>query len=79
MASLSLGYSPISLGIGCRGLVSSSSLRIGDTLTARIEVIELIPEENRAGFKTTCRNQKGQELVIGTAWVMPPGKGENGR
>ena len=24
-------------------------------------------------------HQKGQELVIGTAWAMPPRKGEDGR
>lgn len=50
-------------------------VRIGDTVTARIEVIELVPEKNRARFKTTCTNQNGQELVTGTAWVMPPRKG----
>jgi 3-hydroxybutyryl-CoA dehydratase len=49
-------------------------VRIGDTITARIEVIELIPEKNRAKFKKTCTNQNGQEVVTGTAWVMPPRK-----
>jgi 3-hydroxybutyryl-CoA dehydratase len=47
-------------------------VRIGDTVTAKVEVIELIPEKNRAKFKTTCSNQNGQEVVTGTAWVMLP-------
>jgi 3-hydroxybutyryl-CoA dehydratase len=50
-------------------------VRIGDTITARVEVIELIPEKNRAKFKTTCINQDGKEVVDGTAWGMPPKKG----
>ncbi len=47
-------------------------VRIGDTLTARVEVIELIPEKNRAKFKTTCMNQDGKIVVDGIAWGMPP-------
>lgn len=47
-------------------------VRIGDTLTVRVEVVELIPEKNRAKFRTTCINQNGQMVVDGTAWAMPP-------
>jgi 3-hydroxybutyryl-CoA dehydratase len=47
-------------------------VRIGDTITAEVEVLELIPEKNRVKFNTVCRNQAGQEVVIGSAWVMPP-------
>ena len=47
-------------------------VRIGDTITARVEVIELLPEKNRAKFRTTCINQDGKEVVDGTAWGMPP-------
>ena len=47
-------------------------VRIGDTITARVEVIEVVPERNRAKFKTTCINQDGQTVVDGTAWGMPP-------
>ena len=47
-------------------------VRIGDTLTARVEVIELVPERNRAKFKTTCINQDGKVVVDGVAWGMPP-------
>jgi 3-hydroxybutyryl-CoA dehydratase len=47
-------------------------VRIGDTLTAKVEVIELIPDKNRAKFRTTCTNQKGEVVADGTAWIMPP-------
>jgi 3-hydroxybutyryl-CoA dehydratase len=49
-------------------------VRIGDTLTARVEVIELIPDKNRAKFKTICMNQDGKIVVDGIAWAMPPKK-----
>jgi len=47
-------------------------VRIGDTLTARVEVLELLPEKNRAKFRTMCTNQDGKVVVDGIAWVMPP-------
>lgn len=50
-------------------------VRIGDTITAKVEVVELIPEKNRAKFRTICINQNGQMVVDGTAWAMPPPKG----
>jgi len=49
-------------------------VRIGDTLRAKVEVIELIPEKNRAKFRTTCMNQDGKIVVDGIAWAMPPRK-----
>jgi 3-hydroxybutyryl-CoA dehydratase len=49
-------------------------VRIGDTITARVEVIELIPEKNRAQFRTTCVNQEGKLVLDGLAWTMPPKK-----
>jgi 3-hydroxybutyryl-CoA dehydratase len=49
-------------------------VRIGDTITARVEVIELIPEKNRVEFRTTCMNQDGKMVVDGVAWAMPPKK-----
>jgi len=50
-------------------------VRIGDTITARVEVIELIPEKNRAKFRTTCINQDGKMVIDGVAWGMPSQKG----
>lgn len=49
-------------------------VRIGDTITARVEVIELILDKNRAKFRTTCINQDGKIVADGIAWGMPPKK-----
>ena len=49
-------------------------VRIGDTITAKVEVIELVPEKNRAKFRTTCINQDRKIVVDGIAWAMPPKK-----
>jgi len=49
-------------------------VRIGDTITAKVEVLELISEKNRAKFRTTCMNQDGKEVADGAAWVMPSKK-----
>lgn len=43
----------------------------GDTITARVEVMEVLPERNRARLSTVCRNQRGEEVLTGEAWVMP--------
>ena len=53
-------------------------VRIGDTITARVEVIELVQEKNRAKFRTTCINQDGKIVVDGVAWTMPPKKDDHG-
>lgn len=47
-------------------------VRIGDTITARAEVIEIIPEEKRVRLKTTCSNQDGKVVLDGEAVVSPP-------
>ncbi|MFC2018148.1 MaoC family dehydratase, partial [Chloroflexota bacterium] len=47
-------------------------VRIGDTITARAEVIEIIEDKNRVSLKTTCCNQDGTVVVDGLARVMPP-------
>jgi 3-hydroxybutyryl-CoA dehydratase len=49
-------------------------VRIGDTITATVEVMEIILEKNRVKFKTVCTNQNGKDVVSGAAWVMPPQK-----
>ena len=45
-------------------------VKIGDTVTARAEVIELIAEKRRARMKTTVSNQHGEPVVDGEALVM---------
>jgi acyl dehydratase len=46
-------------------------VRAGDTITARVEVIEVIRERNRIRLSTVCRNQNGEEVLSGEAWVLP--------
>ena len=47
-------------------------VRIGDTVTARVEVAELFPAKRRVRLLTTCSNQHGEALVEGEALVMLP-------
>jgi 3-hydroxybutyryl-CoA dehydratase len=47
-------------------------VRIGDTITARAEVIEVISEKNRIKLRTTCTNQEGTVVLDGEAVVSPP-------
>lgn len=47
-------------------------VRIGDTVTARVEVVEIIQEKNRVRLKTTCAIQDGTRVVDGKALVSPP-------
>jgi len=49
-------------------------VRIGDTITAKVDLLELIPEKNRAKFRTSCTNQDGKLVVDGIAWTMPQKK-----
>jgi acyl dehydratase len=44
---------------------------IGDTITARVEVTEILRERNRVCLRTMCRNQAGEPVIEGEAWVMP--------
>jgi acyl dehydratase len=46
-------------------------VRAGDTITARVDVLEVLPERNRARLQTVCVNQRGEEVLSGEAWVMP--------
>jgi acyl dehydratase len=43
----------------------------GDTITARVEVAEVIRDRNRIRLQTVCVNQRGEEVLSGEAWVMP--------
>jgi len=47
-------------------------VRIGDTITARVEVLELLAEKNRVRLKTTCSNQDGVTVLTGEGLVSPP-------
>lgn len=47
-------------------------VRIGDTVTARVEVLEWNEGKRRARLATTCRNQDGDMVIDGEALVMVP-------
>jgi acyl dehydratase len=47
-------------------------VRAGDTITARVEVAELVHDRNRVRLTTGCVNQRGEEVLTGDAWVVPP-------
>jgi 3-hydroxybutyryl-CoA dehydratase len=47
-------------------------VRIGDTITARVELIELIHDKNRVRLKTVCSNQEGVTVLDGEALVSAP-------
>ncbi|MCA0384249.1 MAG: MaoC family dehydratase [Firmicutes bacterium] len=47
-------------------------VKFGDTIEAKVEVIERIVEKNRLILRTTCTNQHGEIVIDGKATVMPP-------
>lgn len=47
-------------------------VRIGDTITASVEIIEIMAEAKRVRVKTTCVNQGGTVVLDGEAIVSPP-------
>jgi len=50
----------------------TAPVRIGDTIKAEAEVVEIIVEKNKIKIKTTCTNQNGDIVLDGVATVMPP-------
>lgn len=44
---------------------------IGDTITARVEVTEVVRERNRIRLLTECVNQEGVVVVSGESEVVP--------
>lgn len=47
-------------------------VKVGDTVIARIEVTELHREKNRVHLRTTVHNQRGEQVIEGSALVMAP-------
>lgn len=47
-------------------------VRIGDTVTARVEVAEWNATRRRARLTTTCHNQNGELVIDGDAMVLVP-------
>jgi len=65
-------------GPGCiyvsQSLKFKAPVRIGDTVTARVELTALTPEKKFATFKTTCL-VKDKVVMDGEATLMVPSKG----
>lgn len=63
-------------GPGCIYLSQSlkfvRAVKLGDTITARVDVVETMRERNRVRLRTECANRAGEVILIGEAWVMPP-------
>jgi 3-hydroxybutyryl-CoA dehydratase len=47
-------------------------VHIGDTITARVEIVEITDQKNRVTLRTTCTNQDGILVLDGRAIVSPP-------
>lgn len=47
-------------------------VRAGDTITARVEVLELKPRTRRVRLRTVCTNQDGKAVLDGEAMVLVP-------
>jgi 3-hydroxybutyryl-CoA dehydratase len=76
---LSAGFISAALGMRLPGpgsiylsqtLRFTKPVRIGDTVTARVEVLEVIAPKRRVRLATVCRNQKNETVVEGEAVVM---------
>jgi 3-hydroxybutyryl-CoA dehydratase len=48
------------------------AVKIGDTITARVEVVEIDTAKGRVRMLTTCDNQEGKRVLTGEAVVSPP-------
>jgi hypothetical protein len=45
---------------------------LGDRITARVEVLEILRDRNRIKLRTVCVNHRGEEVLSGEAWMLPP-------
>ncbi len=52
----------------------TAPVRIGDTITATAEILEIGPKRKSAKLKTTCINQRGVVVCEGIASVLLPRK-----
>jgi 3-hydroxybutyryl-CoA dehydratase len=47
-------------------------VKFGDTITAEVEITEIITEKNRVVLRTLCKNQKGEVVLEGEAQAKAP-------
>lgn len=46
-------------------------VKSGDSISARVEVIDINREKNRIRLRTVCTNQRAEDVLTGEAVVMP--------
>jgi len=46
-------------------------VKFGDSISARVEVVEVNREKNRVRLRTVCTNQRAENVLTGEAVVMP--------
>lgn len=49
----------------------TAPVMLGDTVTAEVEVAEIMAERNRVRLATRCRNERGEVVAEGESLVMP--------
>lgn len=54
-----------------QNLKFTAPVRIGDVVTARAEVDEVLADKGRVHFTCTCK-VAGKDVIVGDAWIMPP-------
>jgi acyl dehydratase len=63
-------------GPGCVYLSQSLKflrpVKLDDAITARVEVTDIIRDRRRVCLRTECVNSRGETVLVGEAWVMPP-------
>lgn len=57
-----------------QNLKFTAPVNFGDTITARVEIVDCNLSRNRATLKTTCFNQHSKVVLDGQAIVIPPKK-----
>ena len=53
-----------------QALKFKQAVKLGDTITWRVEVLELFPEKKRATLSTMCRNQRGEVVIEGEGTIL---------
>ena len=53
-----------------QALKFKQAVKLGDTITWRVEVLELFPEKKRATLSTVCRNQRGETVIEGDGTIL---------
>jgi 3-hydroxybutyryl-CoA dehydratase len=53
-----------------QALKFKQAVKLGDSITWRVEVKELFPEKKRATVSTVCKNQRGEIVIDGEGTIL---------